>query len=158
MGTEIERKFLLDRLPEGAVLFSVITQGYLSTDPMRTVRIRLEETRNGSIAYITIKSKGEGIARHEFEYAVPFEEGVELMQFCIKPVIKKSRHVLGRWEIDVFHDLFDGLICAEIELESEDEFVELPVWANNEVTNNPEYTNAGLVEGWSNEKNRSVCW
>lgn len=158
MAIEIERKFLLKKIPEGAIKFSVITQGYLSTSPERSVRVRLEESRVGGVAYITVKGRGNGLSRPELEYPIPFEDGEQLLGLCIHPIIKKTRYAMGRWELDEFHDAFGGLLVAEIELDSEDEGIDLPEWVGEEVTGKGEYTNAGLVEGWSSEKNRSVCW
>jgi CYTH domain-containing protein len=160
MPLEIERRFLLKSLPEGVTRFSEIAQGYLSTDSDRTIRIRIEESRAGDMAYITIKTNvaDATFSRNEFEYSIPVENAKELMNACIQPVIKKTRYSFGRWEIDEFHDCFNGLIIAEIELDSEDEKIELPHWADNEITGIRKYSNAGLVEGWSNEKNSSVCW
>lgn len=160
MPKEIERRFLLDKIPEGAIKFSEISQGYLSTDSERTVRIRLEESRGGNIAYITIKTNvaDSKFSRNEYEYSVPSEHATELLSACIQPVIKKTRYSLGRWEIDEFHDCFDGLIIAELELDSEDEQVDLPEWASDEITGIRKYSNAGLVEGWTHENDSGVCW
>lgn len=160
MPVEIERRFLLKSIPEGVIKFSEITQGYLSTDSERTIRIRIEESMSGDIAYITIKTNvaDAEFSRNEFEYSIPIENAKELVTACIQPLINKTRYSFGRWEIDVFHGNFNGLIIAEIEFESEDEQIELPTWADNEITGIRKYSNAGLVEGWYNEKDRGVCW
>jgi len=75
-------------------------------------------------------------------------------------LIQKTRYYWGKdgWEIDVFGNEFAGLIIAELELDSENQEINLPDWASNEITGKGEYTNAGLVERWSHEKNSSVCW
>jgi len=153
MPVEIERRFLLKSIPEGVIKFSEITQGYLCTDSERTIRIRIEESRVGDVAYITIKTgmANSKFSRNEFEYSIPIENARELATACIQPIIKKTRYSFGRWEIDQFHDCFDGLVIAEIELDSEDEKIELPDWANNEITGIRKYSNAGLVEEWYNK-------
>lgn len=161
MKTEIERKFLLDKIPDGAFANYNIEQGFLSTDPDRIVRIRLmKDALHPGIrdaAYITIKSKTENsIIRNEYEYRIPREDAEELIKFCIYPVIKKTRYGFTNsdWEIDVFKGDLEGLILAEIEMRSVDEVVKLPVWANNEVTDKFEYTNAGMVDRLNKEHNQ----
>jgi len=147
MGIEIERKFLVigDSWREKAtgILFR---QGYLSTEPERTVRVRLE----GDVGKLTIKGKSEGISRNEYEYEIPKQDAAELLDnLCQKPLIEKTRyrveHARKTWEVDEFHGANDGLILAEIELEEEASEFGLPDWTGAEVSHDPRYFNASLV-------------
>ncbi len=148
MAVEIERKYLVndDSWREGAmgILFR---QGYLSTDPERTVRVRLE----GDIGKLTIKGKSLGISRSEYEYQIPSADAAELLDnLCLRPLIEKTRYRVeyaGQvWEIDEFHGDNDGLIIAEIELEAESAEFELPDWVGREVSAEPRCYNANLVK------------
>lgn len=148
MGIEIERKFLIKdgRWRKGAkgLLFR---QGYLSTEPERTVRVRLE----GELGKLTIKGKSVGISRAEYEYAIPSADATALLdQLCLRPLIEKTRYRVehaGRlWEIDEFHGDNAGLLLAEVELESAMAALELPGWVGEEVSADPRYFNANLVK------------
>ena len=121
-------------------------QGFLSTDPERTVRIRVA----GEQGTLTIKGKTVGATRSEFEYAIPRDEAEALLDaLCKRPLIEKVRHVLvvgeHTWEIDEFEGDNEGLIVAEVELTHEDEAFERPAWLGEEVTHDPRYFNAQLV-------------
>ncbi len=147
---EIERKYLVtsfDFLNEYASK-SEIAQGYLSANPERTVRIRIK----GNKGFITIKGKGNesGVSRFEWEKEIAIEEAKALLKLCEKGVIEKTRYEVtsGKHtiEIDVYHGENDGLILAEIELESEKEAIIKPYWLGNEVTNDKRYYNAYLSQ------------
>jgi len=147
MGEEIERKFLVagDGWRDGAEA-TRYRQGFLATEPERTVRVRLAGTRGS----ITIKGKTVGARREEFEYEIPASDAQRMLDtLCKKPLIEKVRHTLpvGRhvWEIDVFEGENAGLVVAEIELESEDEAFDKPDWLAEEVTDDPRYFNSNLV-------------
>ncbi|MEL7061448.1 MAG: CYTH domain-containing protein [Acidobacteriota bacterium] len=163
MGTEIERKFLLRTPPEGVehtpendwrlacraagVAGVPFRQGYLSTDPERNVRVRLE----GERAKLTIKGRAEGIARREFEFEIPRADADGLFDLCHRPLIEKTRYTLpinGEhvWEIDDFHGDNVGLVVAEIELAHEDEAFACPAWLGEEVSHDRRYLNSNLVE------------
>jgi adenylate cyclase len=121
-------------------------QGYLTSDPMRTVRVRIE----GERAVITIKSKSIGATRGEWEYEIPVPDAVELLErLCEQPLVEKVRHriVYGghTWEVDEFLGENAGLVVAEIELGSEDEAFEKPDWIGQEVTGDPRYYNSSLI-------------
>ena len=148
MGFEIERKFLLcsDVWRKGAH-GTLYRQGYLNTDKARTVRVR----RAGEEGFITIKGLSKGAARAEFEYAIPVAEAdVMLNTLCLHPLIEKTRYRVEYrgfiWEIDQFHGENEGLILAEIELESEAQPFELPEWAGQEVTGDAKYFNSYLIK------------
>jgi len=147
MGEEIERKFLVigdswRDVAEG----TPYRQGFLSTEPERTVRVRVA----GSRGSITIKGKTVGARRAEFEYEIPVSDAQNMLDtLCKRPLIEKVRYALpiGRhiWEIDVFEGENAGLVVAEIELGSEDEAFDKPEWAGDEVTDDPRYFNSNLV-------------
>ncbi|MDI1307506.1 MAG: CYTH domain-containing protein [bacterium] len=145
---EIERKFLVkdDSFKRDAFTENHIAQGYLSSVPERTVRVRIK----GKKGFLTIKgiSNESGLSRFEWEKEIPVEEAKSLLLLCEKGVIDKTRFEvkLGNhiYEIDVFHGQNDGLIIAEIELGSENETFEKPNWLSNEVTNDKRYYNSYL--------------
>ncbi len=154
VGVEIERKFLVDASrfsPPAAG--SQIRQGYLARSPERSVRIRLrrEVAVSGAVeesATLTIKGP-DGITRMEYEYPIPPADAAELLDRLALPgEIRKVRYrvdVAGRsFEVDVYEGRYQGLITAEIELDSSDEDVVLPDWVTEEVTGDPAWTNAAL--------------
>lgn len=149
MATEIERKFLVRRdvWRADSARGTAYRQGYLSDDPARTVRVRLA----GAKATLTIKGVTRGIERAEFEYEIPPEDAVVLLEtLCIRPLIEKTRYRLdhgGRtWEVDVFAGDNAGLIVAEIELPSADAQLELPPWVGAEVSDDARYFNSNLAK------------
>ena len=147
MAQEIERKFLVigEDWRNGAES-TVIRQGYLCTDKERSVRIRIA----GSEAFHTVKGSMPGLARPEFEYPIPLADADELLGMCQKPLIEKTRYLVMHetwgWIVDVFEGDNSGLVVAEVELETETDDVPLPVWAGEEVTDDPRYQNANLIQ------------
>ncbi|MDF1551521.1 MAG: CYTH domain-containing protein [Deferrisomatales bacterium] len=147
MGTEIERKFLVHgdawRPDVRGVAYR---QGYLTTDPERTVRVRIA----GRQAFLTVKGKTRGATRAEFEYPIPVEDAARLLdELCQRPLVEKTRYTLRHgaheWVLDEFHGDNAGLLLAEVELSSEGEGFSLPPWAGREVTEDPRYYNANLI-------------
>jgi adenylate cyclase len=146
VAQEIERKFLVDvarwRPAGGGV---ALRQGYLSSHPERTVRVRIE----GDAAKLTIKGLTSGVSRLELEYEIPVPDAEQLLALCERPLIEKVRHTEQHggktWEIDVFGGENAGLVIAELELGSEDEPFTAPPWAREEVSHDPRYYNASLV-------------
>jgi adenylate cyclase len=147
MAQEIERKFRVanDDWRAMATSSSSLKQGYLSSSAEATVRVRLED----NLGTLTIKSKTKGITRNEFEYAIPVQEAKELLMLCREPLIEKTRyripHENHTWEIDVFEGDNDGLIIAEIELTSEDDYFAKPQWLGEEVSGDSRYYNSNLA-------------
>lgn len=146
MGTEIERKFLVsDDSWRGADAGTRMSQGYLTQDPDRTVRVRVA----GGRAWLTIKGRGEGIRRAEYEYEIPVSDARELLALCLPTVIDKTRHRVEfeghLWEIDVFHGDNAGLVLAEVELAHESVDPPLPPWAGDEVSHDSRYFNSSLA-------------
>jgi len=147
VAVEIERKFLVNKelilphLRNG----QAFEQGYFPTKNLTTVRVRIAD----DLGYLTIKGKNSGAVRSEFEYQIPVTDAKEMLdQFC-KTRIIKMRYVIEfcnhTFEIDIFEGENSGLIIAEVELISENEFVELPHWITEEVTNDPRYYNSSLT-------------
>jgi adenylate cyclase len=157
VGIEIERKFLLVGEDWRALGQPVLLrQGYLNTDPARTVRVRIE----GQGACLTIKSKNVGAARGEWEYPIPVQEASELLdRLCERPLIEKYRRRIAfqghTWEVDEFLGENAGLAVAEIELGAEDEAFARPGWIGTEVTGDPRYYNSSLIRlpfsQWKNQ-------
>ena len=147
MGIEIERKFLLKSEGwRGLGQPTLMRQGYLVADPVRTVRVRIE----GERAVITIKSKSTGASRGEWEYEIPVPDAAELLErLCEQPLVEKVRHRIEHaghtWEVDEFQGENAGLVVAEIELGSEDEAFDTPDWIGQEVTGDPRYYNSSLI-------------
>ena len=147
---EIERKFLVLNNDFKAESFTnhEIIQGYLSANPERTVRVRIKDNDG----FLTIKGSGNesGMSRYEWEKNIDYNEAKELINLCEKGVISKTRFEVksGKhtFEVDEFYGENQGLIIAEIELESEDEVFEKPIWLGQEVTNDERYYNAYLSQ------------
>lgn len=148
MAKEIERKFLLDLAQWQQVEKRAgehFRQGYLVTDPQKTIRVRLTDTTG----YLTIKGIATGATRLEYEYEIPAEEARELLDhFAIAELSKiryKITHQHKVWEVDEFLGANAGLYVAEIELQSEDEAFERPTWVTQEVTGEKKYYNSNLT-------------
>ncbi len=147
MSVEIERKFLVLGSEWKALGQAVaIRQGYLSTNPDRVVRVRIE----GETATLTIKGRTKGFTRGEWEYVIPLVEADQLLNdLCERPLIEKTRtrivHEGMVWEVDEFFGDNLGLVVAEIELESEEQTFAKPDWIAEEVTADVRYFNANLL-------------
>lgn len=145
---EIERKFLIVETLWGKQVkngYAEITQGYVLNSIEKSVRIRINDDR----AFLTIKGPTKGISRAEYEYEIPKIEGEEMILSLSLKVLKKRRYEIlfeGKvWEVDVFKNELEGLILAEIELESEDEKIILPNWVGEEVSYDAQYYNTNLI-------------
>jgi adenylate cyclase len=147
VGVEIERKFLLKGDAWRTLAQPVLLrQGYLSVDPARTVRVRIE----GAAGTLTIKGKNSGATRGEWEYPVPVLEAAELLDtLCQRPLVEKYRRRIEyqghTWEVDEFLGENAGLAVAEIELAREDEAFDKPDWIGEEVTGDARYYNSSLI-------------
>ena len=147
---EIERKFLVknDNFKHEAIRALKMTQGYLSKDPMRTVRIRI----SGEQAFITVKGEASksGASRFEWEKSILVEEAQNLIAMCLDGVINKIRHYVQYgnhlFEVDEFLDDNHGLIVAEVELDNENEVFKCPEWLGKEVTGKKKYYNSQLSQ------------
>lgn len=146
---EIERKFLVNGdFKRHSVSHTRIVQGYLSSVPERTVRVRIAEDK----AYLTIKgiASKDGLTRFEWEKEIEVADARELIKLCEPGVIDKTRYLVpcGEhiFEVDEFYGENEGLVIAEIELGSENEKYEHPEWLGNEVTGDIRYYNGSLVK------------
>ncbi len=163
MGKEIERKYLVrsDLFKPMATRVTYYRQGYIPTVNGMTVRVRIA----GDIGYVTFKDHAIGFTRHEFEYEIPKEDAIQMLDLmCEKPQIEKHRYVVPatqpsassassdvssdttelKWEVDVFHGDNEGLVIAEIEVPSEETQFDLPAWIGEEVTGDKKYYNSHL--------------
>lgn len=148
MSIEIERKFLvknLDFIKESSSKKYII-QGYLSKDPERTVRVRIEDKK----AFLTVKGESfdNGTSRIEIENIISIKDAKDLMKICLSQPIKKVRYIINKndfiFEVDVFKNSNEGLIIAELELNSKDLKFPKPDWLGKEVTGKKEFYNSQL--------------
>lgn len=158
MAREIERKFLVSgEFQAQAIRQTRIVQGYLSSVPERTVRVRIK----GARGYLTIKGIGNasGAARFEWEWEIPADEAEQLLAICEPGVIDKVRYEVPAgghvFEVDEFHGENEGLVVAEVELSDETETFQRPDWLGEEVTGDDRYYNSMLMKrpfrSWARE-------
>ncbi|MFS4454526.1 CYTH domain-containing protein [Maribacter sp. 2304DJ31-5] len=146
---EIERKFLVksNKYKPESTSQSEIVQGFLSTHPERTVRVRIK----GKSGFITVKGKSNtsGTSRFEWEREIDIDEARVLLALCEKPILEKKRYLVPvgnhLFEVDEFYGANKGLIVAEVELGSENEPFEQPEWLGREVTGDVKYYNSQLT-------------
>lgn len=125
-----------------------ITQGYLSSVPERTVRVRVK----GDKGFITIKGIGNasGASRFEWEKEIPVEDVKALLEICEPGVIDKTRYLVKAgehtYEVDEFYGDNEGLTVAEVELSDENEAFVKPSWLGEEVTGDAKYYNSMLMK------------
>jgi len=148
MAKEIERKYLVlnDKYKEN-LNGIYCKQGYISIDPKRIVRVRI----NDQNAYITVKGELKGITRAEYEYSIPVNDAEEMLErLCYKPLVEKRRYKVGYkgflWEVDEFYGDNEGLVIAEIELDKEGTDFPKPEWLGKEVTQDMRYYNSNLIK------------
>jgi CYTH domain-containing protein len=147
MTKEIERKFLVkDVAWRSQAQGTRYRQGYLNSTKERTVRVRIIDEKG----FLTVKGITRGAARVEYEYEIPVVDAqVMLDELCEKPLIEKKRYRIKykglTWEVDEFFGENQGLIVAEVELESEDQEINKPAWIGQEVTGDARYFNANLI-------------
>ena len=148
MPLEIERKFLLaDETWRGIAEAIPYRQGYLSTHPGATVRVRTV----GDKGFLTVKGQSVGISRLEFEYEIPFTEANAMLdKLCSHTLIEEKRTKIAHegfiWEIDEFFGENQGLLVAEIELEREEQVFIKPPWVGKEVSGDSRYFNSSLIK------------
>ena len=149
MAQEIEKKFLVaGEFKESAKKATRITQGYLSSVPERTVRVRVK----GEKGYITVKGIGNdsGASRFEWEKEIPVEDVRDLLKICEPGVIDKTRYLVDcdghTFEVDEFYGDNEDLVVAEVELGDENEAFTRPSWLGEEVTGDKKYYNSMLMK------------
>lgn len=148
MGREIERKFLVvDGSWRSTIQSSSrYEQGYLAITEDCTVRVRID----GDRALLNIKNATLDIERREYEYPVPLADAREMLaSLCAGRSLSKVRHRVLHdgdvWEVDVFEGRNEGLVLAEIELDSRDQSFSLPPWLGDEVSGDARYLNSSLA-------------
>ena len=149
MAIEIEYKFLVDTEKWNALSKpepSLIVQAYIHNSKEVTVRVRIK----GTSAYLTIKGQTIGLTRSEFEYEIPVSDAEEMIAQFSDKHIRKYRYEIpvGKhtWEVDIFKGKLEGLLLAEVELNSENEVFEKPDWITEDVSTDEEYYNAVLIK------------
>ena len=153
MAIEIERKFLVkdDSWKSQASKGQNCKQGYLVGDAKKTVRVRVM----GHQGFLTVKGATQGFSRLEFEYEIDEPDAAYMLMLC-ENIVEKTRYLIEHegmtWELDVFEGSNEGLVMAEIELKSEEQSFDLPVWAGAEVTGDIRYYNASLAN------HPFTCW
>jgi adenylate cyclase len=158
MPIEIERRFLVCNDEWRAEVASSLTyrQSYLSRTSESNVRVR----RSDDYATIAVKGPRDGLARREFEYAIPMlHADYMLSNMCVTPIIEKVRHWVDHagmtWEVDVYCGDAAGLVLAEVELERIDQPVVMPHWVGADVTYDLRYRSSGIVQGlWRSPDSR----
>ena len=137
-------------ISRGRKTTTCVCEGYFTRAEDYNVRVRIVD---GQSAKLTIKSRKlkSGISRYEFEYPIPLEDAETMMaEFCGKRVVEKTRHYVDFagycWEVDEFFGANEGLVVAEIELESVDETFDKPDWAGEDVTADNRYGNQNLAD------------
>jgi CYTH domain-containing protein len=149
MSQEIERKFLVaGEYKSLATMSCRMMQGYISKKSGHTVRVRIA----GDKAFLTIKgaSTSNGLSRYEWEKEISTSDAKELMQLCEGIIIDKTRYYVPfgnhTFEVDEFHGKHEGLVIAEIELQTEDETYTKPPFLGEEVTGDRRYYNSVLAD------------
>ena len=100
--------------------------------------------------YLTVKgeSSENGLSRYEWEKEIAYADATDLLRLCLPGTIDKHRHVVifdgRRWEVDEFHGSLEGLVLAELEVESEDAVFSIPPFVGKEVTGDRRYYNSQL--------------
>ncbi len=147
MAIEIERKFLVKgSFKNLANDVKHIKQGYLNSNPNRAVRVRV----CNNLGFITVKGKSSnnGLSRFEWEKPIDINDALQLLLLCEPVPIEKTRYIINYkghvFEVDEFEGLNQGLVIAEVEIATPDEFIDLPVWIGEEVTNVNKYYNSQL--------------
>ncbi|MBO4499396.1 MAG: CYTH domain-containing protein [Bacteroidaceae bacterium] len=149
MALEIERKFLVKDKSYVKASFGHydIKQGYIAHQNGNSVRIRISDKE----ALLTIKgpSDDKGMSRYEWNHHIELEEGLELIALCGDNLIEKSRYLVHSgphvFEVDEFHGVNEGLVVAEVELQSETDAFEKPDFIGREVTGDRRYYNYHLL-------------
>jgi CYTH domain-containing protein len=159
VGKEIERKFLVnDGWRDQVKQSSTLRQGYLNSNPERTVRVRIQDGR----AVQTIKGVGDesGEERPELNMKLTPEQAEFMFSVCESGIIHKTRHFIPNgehlFEVDEFWAENEGLVLAEISFKVKGEQFEKPHWLGEEVTGRNEYYNSSLskrpFKSWGSEK------
>ncbi len=123
-------------------------QGYLSFEP--EIRVRTVTDASGLSATLTYKGSGQ-LARTEVEVHLAYQEALRLLEHVQGAVITKTRSLWTSpdgfiWEIDQYAGQLQGLWVAEIELSSEDQPFQRPLFLAKEITFDSAFKNRKLAE------------
>jgi adenylate cyclase len=149
MAIEIERKFAVERTPQGLDAYPCepIAQGYLAVEEgRREVRVR----RRGGRLLLTVKSEA-GEVRGEEEVELSEEQFERLWPLTSGRRVSKRRYRIPHGpltvEVDLYEGELEGLVVAEVEFESEEQgrAFEPPPWFGRELTGEPGYANRRLA-------------
>ncbi len=157
MAIEIELRFLVsnDAWRASVSRSTHITQGYLAITECSVIRVRIRDEEG----YVTIKSRGGGLTRDEFEYSIPLDDARSLLILCERRILEKIRHEVTYagycWEIDEYVEPFGDLIIAEVELQSEADDPPRPPWIGEDITRDRRFSNAALAQRISEARRRS---
>lgn len=164
MAREVERKFLVadDGWKGAAAGGCRLRQAYLAEGGAASVRIR---TKNGTEAFLTVKSAVPALSRAEYEYPVPVSDAEEMFRLRTGSIVEKTRfpvsHAGREWEVDVYSGENEGLVVAEVELPDEAAALDLPLWVGDEVTGDARYYAAALARSpyltWGDPARRDAC-
>jgi CYTH domain-containing protein len=147
MPVEIERKFLVknDAWRCQVTHSERLRDGLIARDDDLKVRVRCY----GNRTTLCVKSGRQGIVREEFEYDIPPDHAAAIFAHCAGRILEKTRHYVpgesGVWEVDVYHDILEGVVIAEIELARENVVVHLPDWVGEEITGDPRYSKSNML-------------
>lgn len=158
MAQEIERKFLVvGEYKELAHSSKYMVQGYIASG-RRTVRVRISDDS----AWLTIKgpSNDGGLSRFEWEKPIDAKEAIELLTLAEGSLIEKRRYYIDyeghTFEVDEFSGDNEGLVIAEVELQTTDEEFAYPSWLGREVTGERRFYNSHLrihpYKEWNDEE------
>ena len=146
MNIEIERKFLIKKIPGHCKNKVHIKQYYIHVDDKLVQRLRFFDHQK---TIISLKENCAGLSRYEFEYEIPLKDAQKIVSITNSKFIEKIRHIIYfdsmKWEIDEFLGDNKGLLIAEVELENENQKITLPDWIENEVTKQNKYFNYNLA-------------
>ena len=144
LGSEIERKFLIKKLPPNLDEGFEIKQGYFSTESEMRVR------KYGNEYFITFKGKGS-LERPECERTIPSWVFEDHWDSTYPRHVEKTRHKIPSrhytMEIDVFKGFEDGPYFLEVEFSSTEEANNFSLpdeeWAHDaiDVTGEKKFTN-----------------
>lgn len=148
MSQEIERKFLVTgEFKTLAYASQRMKQGYIISERGKTVRIRMQDDRG----FLTIKGpvNVSGTTRYEWETELSLEDAGELIKLCEPGLIDKTRYYVRAgehvFEVDEFYGENNGLVVAEVELQSEEQKFVKPSFLGKEVTGDIRYYNSQLM-------------
>jgi CYTH domain-containing protein len=148
MAQEIERKYLVrnDAWRDDIASSSRFLQAYIAVADDRSVRVRIMDDEK---AKLTIKIGTELFSRSEFEYEIPLADAKDMAAGATGIVLDKTRYTVEHqgyvWEVDVYSGIYDGLVVAEVELQSETERPPIPDWIGEDVTGDRRYSNAVMA-------------